>query len=99
MMDIRWTPLAVVSLDKTITYLEKNWTEREVKNFLRRLNSTISRIGKYPETSVPIKGKSFRRAIIDKNNSLVFKVLTDSIEILYVFDNRQNPIRVRTIIK
>ena len=94
---VRWTPLANDSLEKIIKYLEENWTEKEIKNFLFLVNSTVLRLSKHPETSIAISGKIFRRAIVDKNNSLIFKITADSIIILYVFDNRQNPNKLKQI--
>ena len=35
---IRWTPEAEESFDKIIDYLENNWTEKEVQNFVRNAN-------------------------------------------------------------
>ena len=76
MKKIRWTPLALVSLDKIVEYLEENWSEKEISNFLMILNSTIERLQFYPQTSASIKGQSFRRARINKQNS--FEYCSDS---------------------
>ena len=70
MKEVKWTKLADNSLGRTINYLKENWTEKEIKNFLFALQSTIIRLRKYPETSIAIKGKEFRRAVIDKNKNL-----------------------------
>ena len=38
---IGWTPPAVKGFNKIIAYLEENWTEREVSNFVKEVNGFI----------------------------------------------------------
>lgn len=99
MKEVKWTKLADNSFDRIINYLKKNWTEKEIKNFLFALQSTIIKIRKYPETSIAIKDKEFRRAVIDKNNNLIFKVRPNLLVILYVWDSRQNPQKHKKLIE
>ncbi|MFA6925321.1 MAG: type II toxin-antitoxin system RelE/ParE family toxin [Bacteroidales bacterium] len=99
MRKVIWTPIAIKSLIKVIEYLEENWTEKEINKFLYLLNSTISRLKRFPETSVAIKGRTSRRSVIDKNNNIVFKVTPKNIIILHIFDSRQNPKKLNFITK
>ncbi len=98
MREVRWTPLALASLDKIVEYLEENWSEKEISNFLIILNSTIKRLQLYPQTSILIKGQNFRRTRINKQNSLIFKLTEEVIQILYIWDGRQNPKKLKKII-
>ena len=41
---ILWTDLAIKELEKTIEYLEENWTEKELRNFFEKLEETLSLI-------------------------------------------------------
>ena len=89
---IVWTDHALSELEQTIDYLEKNWTERELKNFAAKLDHTIELISKSPEL-FPASSEKFgiRKAVVEKYNSLYYRILNNSIEIISLFDNRQNP--------
>ncbi len=99
MKEVRWTPIAVQSLERTIAFIKKNWTEKELENFRENLESTIERLQLFPQTSTEIKGKRYRRARIDKINSLIFKILPETLDILYIWDGRRNPNSLLRIIK
>jgi len=87
-----WSLRAVENLKKIINYLEENWTEKEIKNFSIKLNSYLTIIGKRPKTFPAAKSKqNIRRAVVTKHITLYYKVEDDTIRLIALFDNRQNP--------
>lgn len=46
---ILWTSNALNELEDIIAYLEKNWTEREIKNFVSKLESILQLISSNPK--------------------------------------------------
>lgn len=89
---IRWTDHALSELADTINYLEKNWSEKELKNFSRELDHIIELISKNPKLfQISEKNKFIRRAVVAKVNILYYREANDSIEILSLFSTRQNP--------
>jgi plasmid stabilization system protein ParE len=91
---IFWTDFALGELEKTIEYLEENWTEKELRNLAREIEETLNLLSHNPnlfQTS-EIK-KEIRRVIVAKHNTLYYRVKNNSIEILSFFSNRQNPKR------
>ncbi len=46
---IIWSDEATKTFDKNITYLLENWTEKEIRNFLKQTNAALSRVEQYPE--------------------------------------------------
>jgi|WetSurMetagenome_2_1015567.scaffolds.fasta_scaffold1239954_1 plasmid stabilization system protein ParE len=87
-----WSLKAVENLQKIINYLKENWSEKEIKNFSIRLDSYLRIIEKSPETFPAAKSKlNIRRAVLTKHNTLYYKVEEDSIRLLALFDNRQDP--------
>ena len=89
---VLWTEQAVQELQQTIDYLEKNWTEKEIKKFVSKLDHTISLISKTPEIfPQSIEKKKMRKAVVEKYNNLYYRIHSDQIEILSLFSNRQNP--------
>ena len=91
---IHWTEHALRELQNTILYLEKTWTERELQRFSSELEHTIELISKFPSIfPVSTKKKNVRKAVVAKYNNLYYRTLEDTIEILSLFSNRQNPNR------
>jgi len=90
---IRWTPEAEESFDKIIDYLENNWTETEVQNFVRNANSVIQHIAKNPLMFKASAKINTRIGFITKHNSLFYRInQVDKLIILLSFwDNRRDP--------
>lgn len=89
---IFWTDHALSELKQTIEYLENNWTKRELRIFSAKLDHTIELISKSPEifpSSLEIKG--VRKAVVEKYNTLYYRINKENIEIISLFSNRQNP--------
>ena len=89
---IFWTDHALSELKQTIEYLENNWTKRELRIFSAKLDHTIELISKSPEifpSSLEIKG--VRKAVVEKYNTLYYRINNENIEIISLFSNRQNP--------
>ncbi|TKB96581.1 type II toxin-antitoxin system RelE/ParE family toxin [Pedobacter cryotolerans] len=90
--EIVWSDFALNELEKTITYLEENWTEKELKTLALRLESILILISENPFLfqASDVK-KDLRRAIILKHNTLYYRLKNNKIEIISFFSNRQNP--------
>ena len=90
--NVLWTDHAFIELENTTEYLENNWTKRELKNFFRELDHTIELISKNPNLfQVSKKKKNIRRAVIARYNNLYYRTEKDTVYILSLFSNRQNP--------
>jgi len=89
---ILWTDNALKELQKTVEFLEENWTEKELKNLATNLEKTLILISQNPYLfqSSDYK-KEVRRAVILTLNSLYYKINENNVEILSFFSNRQNP--------
>ena len=83
-------------LDAIVFYLERNWSKAVAKKFLLRFYEKVDTIA-----SNPLLGRkssrytSIRKFLITKHNMLYFEVFSDHIEILQIFDTRQNPAQNR----
>jgi plasmid stabilization system protein ParE len=86
---IIWTPKAEKSFDSVISYLEGNWSEREVINFIQRVTVLVRHIERFP-LSYPEAGKEdTRQALITKQNLLLYRISGN----VYFWDTRQNPMK------
>lgn len=87
---ILWTKHALTELNETISYLEANWSEKEIKKLFLQLEKTLQLIAFNPFLFQESKKKSgVRRAVILKLNSLFYRVKDNKIEILSFFANRK----------
>ena len=94
-LKIIWTPQANSGLMKVITYLEENWTKKEILNLEKNINELIERISKYPKICpATTKYKNVRKGIIDKNNYIVYRIKPKSktIEIINFRGTKQKPL-------
>ena len=89
---ILWTDFALSELEKTIEYLEENWTERELRNLAIEIEETLNLLSHNPNLfqKSDIK-KEIRRVVVAKHNTLYYRINNNSIEIISFFSNRQNP--------
>lgn len=93
---IVWTDHALSELEQTIKYLEENWTDRELRIFATKLDHIIELVSKAPELFPSSLEKSgIRKAVVEKYNSLYYRVNNENIEIISLFSNRQNPKKKR----
>ena len=90
-----WSEEANRNLNKVINYLEKNWTEREIKNFLKKLNKHISIIQSQPGSFPKANNFNVRRSVVTKQITLYYNIRQDTLNIVSIFDNRQNPKKLK----
>jgi len=89
---IVWTKEANVNLDQIISYLEKEWTVKEIKNFFVKLEKAITLLTARPLLfRATNKSKQIHRCVLTRQVSIYYKIVNETIVILSIFDNRQNP--------
>lgn len=92
-LTLRWTPEAEKTFFDIVSYLENNWSEKEVQKFVRKSHEIINNINQFPKMCRPIGVEGIRRAVISKQNSLFY--ITDEedgvVLLLTFWDNRKDP--------
>ena len=89
---IRWTDHALSELSDTVKHLEDNWTENELIQFANAVDHTVEIISRHPEIfPVSNKKRKIRKAVVDNNNTIFYRIVKDSIQILSVFGTKQDP--------
>ena len=97
-MKISWTPTARRTFFKVLEYLSKDWTIREIENFIDKTEQTIAQISANPYMfKSSKKKKSVRKGFITEYNSIYYRVKPrkKEIELITFWDNRQNPLKIR----
>ena len=93
---IRWSPQADNDLDQILEYLNKKWSNSVAVSFLDRIDEMTQLILNDPALFPVIEdGLKIRRCVLTKHNSLYYIVVEDGINILRVFDTRQDPNKLR----
>lgn len=89
--------IAEGKLEKLFEYLLKNWSFKVKSDFIKKLDKNISLIKFHPE-SFPQSAidPALRKCVITRQTTLFFKFDEKEIKILTIFDNRQNPDKLKT---
>ena len=86
---ILWTDFALKELEKTIKYLEKNWTEKELRNLAESIDEKLALISQNPNSfQISDYKKDIRRVVILTYNTLYYRFENEQIEIISFFSNR-----------
>ena len=97
-MKISWTPTSRLTYFKILDYLLKNWTIKEVENFIYKTEHTLAQIAENPYMfKASKKMKNVRKGLLTKHNSLYYRVKPRKkvIELITFWDNRQNPLKIK----
>ncbi len=91
-----WSDEALENLKGIIEYLEKNWTTREIKKFVRLLDKNLNLIKDNPEIFPKSdQSETFRWAVISKQVSIFYNTENRVVHVISLYDNRQNPNRLK----
>jgi len=95
-LKIRWTEEATKNLESIISYLESNWTTKELKKFFQKLEKQLLLLSIFPEAyPFSSKKKSIHRCVFTKNLTIYYTVKDDYLVLLSIFDTRQNPLKLK----
>ncbi len=87
-----WSPLSEGDLEVVLDYLQNEWNTTVVNNFLERIENLIGQITQNPKQFPLVnKKRKIRKCVITKHNTLFYRENKDFIEMLRLFDTRQNP--------
>jgi len=89
---IKWSSYADDDFAKLLEYLENRWNKKVCLKFIVKLDFCIDLIHKNPN-QFPFFYKKFqiRKCVVTKQNTLYYRVTNTRIEILRLYDSRQNP--------
>ena len=90
--EVVWASYALSELATTLSYLEQHWTRNELTRFVQALDHTIDLISRYPQLYPESDyKKGVRKAVVDGNNALYYRVEGAQVQILSVFATKKNP--------
>ena len=95
---LKWTDKALEEYDALLDYLYENWGAATLIRVSDEINKTISHIHQNPDRyPIAIKSKGIRKCVASPQTSIFYKIFVDRIEVTSIFNNRQNPRRIRKL--
>jgi plasmid stabilization system protein ParE len=90
-----WSPLSEKDFDQILEYLSINWDIKVVIRFIDITEHLINQISENPKQYPLInKKKRIRRVVLTKHNSLFYRESKNQIDILRIYDTRQDPHKI-----
>lgn len=91
-----WSDKAVADLENIINYLRKEWTQKEIQKFARKLDRRLNLIlvnpRLFPKTG---RRKNIRRSVLTKHTVIYYEMKEKELTIVTLFDPRQHPKKLR----
>ena len=93
---IHWTANAYSDFSQTVLFIKERWGRETATDFINRVDTVINVISIFPQLGKIIHPpKQIRALIFSKQTTLVYRIKSDSIIILNLFDNRQDPDKLK----
>ncbi len=88
---LHWSEESVANLEGVLESLSRNWTNREVENFKKRLGQQLDLIINNPYM-FPISDHMprLRKAVLSKQTTIFYEVKNKAIFLAYLHVNRKN---------
>jgi plasmid stabilization system protein ParE len=87
-----WSPLSEGDFARILEYLNKNWDSTVVTQFIDLTEKNLEQISCNPKQFLLIYNKEkIRKCVLTKHNSLYYRENKTNVDILRIFDTRQDP--------
>ena len=95
---IIWSSLSEQDFSAILVYLSENWDNKVVLKFIDIIDELIRQISINPKQFPIIQKKNkIRKCVITKHNTLYYRERKGYVDILRVYDNRQDPRKLKFI--
>jgi plasmid stabilization system protein ParE len=89
--EIIWSPQSEETFYKVVEYLQENWTENELNNFIVATEKVIRYISENPLMFRKTNKKNIHEALVTPQNLLIYKIYVDRIVLITFYDTRKSP--------
>ena len=96
MRKVIFSETAIKNLKEIKFYLISKWSERVYLNFKTKLIANIDLISKNPE-AFPKSDTTIYKCVLIKQITIFYRFNSTEIQILSLFDTRQNPTKINKI--
>lgn len=101
-MKVFLSELAEEKLLKLSEYLLENWNKKTRDKFIEKLSEKINQISSQPDScQKSSEFKNIYKCVVTKQTTFYYRISTElkEIEIITIFDTRQNPNKLKKDIK
>jgi len=93
---IIWSTLSEKDFVSILDYLQTNWDIKVVQKFIKVVDEITGQISNNPKQFPMIdKIKKVRKCVLTKHNTLYYRDRYEYIDILRIYDNRQDPKKLK----
>ena len=91
-----WSKESISNLVGILSYLESEWTDKELSKFKSKLSKQLDLIQKNPRL-FPISEVQprLRKAVLSKQTTIFYELIDYEIPIAYLFNNRMDIERIK----
>jgi plasmid stabilization system protein ParE len=90
--EIIWSAQARIDLLESLDFIKMSWNEYIAERFLINVQRKLILLETFPLIGRPVKfPKHCRKVLIKPYHILFYRTVNESIEIIRLFDGRQNP--------
>lgn len=94
--EVIWTERSLKDLEKIIDYLIAIWGITVAEDFAMKVEDTEDFISNNANSGRQIsKSKNIYRTRITKHNAFYYRLIDNKIEVITIFDTRQNPQKLK----
>ena len=91
-----WTTEAEDTFTDNVFYLEREWNQTVIENFIRKTEEIIATISLNPKVFPLVnKRKTIHKSLVVKQISLYYRVVENRIELITFWNNYQNPKKLK----
>jgi len=91
-LQIEWTLYALEDYNQVVDYLLKELSLEVTADFINNVEQRVQNLSSFPHIGIAsVKEPSIRSIVITKHNKLYYRIGSEKIEILDIFDTRQSP--------
>ena len=91
---------ASIKLDKILRYLQKEWSIKVKNEFISKLDHSINIIAEnpdaFPESNIQ---KGIHKCVVTKQTTLYYRIKSSEIQIIFIFETRQSPKKIKKGLK
>jgi len=89
---IIWSPLSESDFENILEYIKSSWNDQVALSFLDEIENLLKQISTNPKQFPLINKKmKIRKCVVTKHNTIFYREKKGCVEILRIFDTRQNP--------
>lgn len=89
-----WSKAAFEDYEQILDYLIRFWNKEVALSFISKIEHKQNQIATQPETGkISLKAPTVRSVLVTIHNRMYYSIDQNSIQILRIYDTRQNPIK------